>query len=571
MTCYFETFVDSKVKGERHLFVLNHSQMSKLQTFHITNPIGPAGESFPHGHSLFMQCNNFKDGKTHGYLIAIQIGDDWRLGVFQNALIKEKTRKMAYVTVFDEGPTWPMIHKRIKEIRRNGITALLSYMSCVILEDPVIVPLAEVSRRDTFDSKTKHLHLTESGEYFEQPKSPDKFHSLSNKNFEKLFQEPKLSNFDIGLNVREHFFRKQQFNRGQKKNGNNRKRDVASVADSENFDLIKETAKSLKSCKLIDRDDVNESFHVYYVQYLQNEVHEKGTEEKLFLLPVVQSNGSYSENGTITFYNVPSTKENVKQMMECDNMPTDDYNAELSFISHARKTSFLRINPVNHRRGFAFSILPPGYKKKMGTQVFCNEKLIIYHHEQENVPFDSELDGVVVFRGFPWYYDISTLKEENIRFLELMHHTSSGMLDSRKKVDMVGYFSYTGPRASSQSSRSPTEPSLTKGHDIYNKNYCPITYPLGVQLGRQLCRQSDEILEGIGNVMMKASIIAKHHLNIVKCTNMKGHSSQMKYENICHNRIITKCFGSVSHIFSNICSYSYIHTFIVFLSDTSQG
>jgi hypothetical protein len=271
---------------------------------------------------------------------------------------------------------------------------------------------------------------------------------------------------------------------------------------------------------------------------------------------VLHNNGCYSDNVSITFYNIPSKKDTNEKLMGYEQMPIDDYNSKCSSMSNAKTTSLLLINPVTHRRGFAFSILPPGQKDTTGTEVFKDRKMIIYHHEQDRVVVDSELDGVVVFRGFPWYFDTSKLNEESIKCLETMHHTSSGMLDSRKKVDMVGYFSYTGPRATSQSSRSPTEPSVTKGHDIYNKNYCPLTYPLGVRLGRTLCRQSDEILQGSGNVMMKAAIIAKHHLSHREKDkaneNMTGHSSQMKYENICHNRIITMRFGSVSQIYSTI-------------------
>ena len=553
MAFYFKTFDDTKVKGQRHLFVLNHSYMSKLLPFSISSPFGPV-ERFPHGHSLFMQCNNFLQGKTHGYLVAVKIDDVWRLGVFQHSIIKEKSRKIGYVAVFDEGTVWPLICQAMNTCRRNGIKNLLSYMSGEMLENPLVIPLAEVSRRDTLESETVHSHRAESGEYFEQPKYPDIFHTLSNKNFQKLFHEPKICNYDIGMLVREGFFMKKRMNlEPHRRIGQDRKRDATSVADSISFNLITETAKT--SWKLIDRDDVDENFHVYYVQYLESDVHEGDSKEKHFLLPVIHNNGSYSDNGAITFYNMPSQKDTKEKMMGCDYMPIDEYNSKCLSMSKSEKTSLLLINPVTHRRGFVFSILPPGQKTTIGTEVFRNRKLIIYHHEQDSVMVDSDLDGVVVFRGFPWYFDTSKLNEDSIKCLETMHHTPSGMLDSRKKVDMVGYFSYTGPRATSQSSRSPTEPSVTKGHDIYNRNYCPLTYPLGVRLGRSLCRQSDEILQGSGNVMMKAAVIAKNHLIHEKekdNENMRGHCSQMKYENICHNRIITMWFGSVRYIYPTI-------------------
>jgi hypothetical protein len=52
--------------------------------------------------------------------------------------------------------------------------------------------------------------LAESGEYFEQPKHPDTFDTLSNNNFQKLFQEPKICNYDVDMLVREGFFMKKQ-------------------------------------------------------------------------------------------------------------------------------------------------------------------------------------------------------------------------------------------------------------------------------------------------------------------------------------------------------------------------
>lgn len=63
--------------------------------------------------------------------------------------------------------------------------------------------------------------------------------------------------------------------------------------------------------------------------------------------------------------------------------------------------------------------------------------------------------------------------------------------------------------------------------------------------------------------MMKAAILANHHLKYGKddedeeeeekdcCDQNSGASkkaSHMSYEDICHNRIITMWFGSVSHL-----------------------
>mmetsp|Transcript_10489 Transcript_10489/g.19590 ORF Transcript_10489/g.19590 Transcript_10489/m.19590 type:complete len:124 (+) Transcript_10489:180-551(+) len=120
MAFYFKTLVDSKVKGQRYLFVLNHSYMSKLLQFSISSPFGPV-ERFPYGHSLFMQCNNVLQGKTHGYLVAVKIDNEWRLGAFQHSVIEKNKRKIGYVAVFDEGTAWPLICQAMKTCRRNGI------------------------------------------------------------------------------------------------------------------------------------------------------------------------------------------------------------------------------------------------------------------------------------------------------------------------------------------------------------------------------------------------------------------------------------------------------------------
>ena len=334
---------------------------------------------------------------------------------------------------------------------------------------------------------------------------------------------------------------------------NDRKRNASSIR-TESFDLIEETAKAMKSWKLIDRDDVEDCFHIYYVQYIQNQQSDFA-HKKMFLLPALHDDGCYTKNGVVNFFNISS--EYKREMMNCGYASVQEYNSRFTAICGRETTSLKLIDPSKHQSGFAFSIVST-YNKNLGSEVFRNEKVIIYHKAKNDILIDSDIEGVVIFRGFPWYHDNHEWKDENMRYLDLMHGTSSSMLGSRKKVDMVGYFSYTGPRATSQSSRSPIEPVVTKGHDIYNKKYCPLTYPLGVKLGRMLCMQSDDVLAGTGNVLMKAAIIAKNHLVTVKRENDSSSKSgnNLKYQSICHNRIITKWFGSVSYKF-------LFHTFLV--------
>ena len=103
------------------------------------------------------------------------------------------------------------------------------------------------------------------------------------------------------------------------------------------------------------------------------------------------------------------------------------------------KMSLLLIDPSKHLRGFLFSMLLEG-SICPGDVVFRTEKLVIYHEKRQKVPLDCDVDGVVMFRGFPWYYDNSGMKEEHLKCLPFMHGCSSGMLQSRKSVDIVGFF-----------------------------------------------------------------------------------------------------------------------------------
>lgn len=545
---FFNLVIKPKVSGSRPLFILKHSKMFKLQMVVVKTLFGPA-EKFPPGHSLFMPCYNFMGGKTHGYLVALKTVDDnkYRLGVLQHVEVKEDMTTIAYILVFKEGTSWSFINQFKNSRSKSEHSKFMSYLMGETLVNPVVIPLVEISRRDSTGSPTTHTHLEKEGNFFEQPASPTLFVSLSHFDFEQMFGVHKHI-FDFGMDKNTRFFRKKRIVNAK---ANDRKRNLT---DDECFDLVEQTAKAMAGCKLMDRDDVDDCFHIYYVQYRHKYQQEdspasKKEEQKHFLFPVICDDGGYNDKGSVTFSHVISNKENKRNIMNLGYVSVDEYNANVTALCNGKTTKLLLIDPSKHKRGFVFSIVSSVNESHV-TEVFRNDKVTIYHQENEKILIDSDIDGVVVFRGFPWYYNNAELSNEHLRCLELMHDKTSGMLESRKKVDMVGYFSYTGPRATCQSSRTPIEP-VTKGHDLYNKNYCPLTYPLGVRLGRMLCRQSDEMLSGTGNVIMIAAIIAKNYND--QTNDDKGSSNsedncdgQIKYESICHNRIITKWFGSVS-------------------------
>jgi hypothetical protein len=546
------------VKGERKLFVLNHVRMATLQPFVVSTFFGPV-DKFPPAHSLFMPCYNFSSGKTHGYLIAISMDEKWRIGVLQHVEIQEDNAKIAHVAVFKNGTAWPTIIE-MTQSGFKGHSRFLRYLEGHSLKNPDIIPLVEISRRDGAKDLVVHKCLSEDETCFQQPRCPDQIWTLSQNDFRKLFGCSRII-FDAGMTVKRGFFAKVVVPLDGVESNYLRKRVASSDDRCGSFDVVERTAQAIKNFRVMDRDDINETdFHVYYVQILDKR--DDSNKDLDFLVPDIDDRGVYSHDDKVTFFKVSNTN---KKPLTVNKAFTSihDHHQRMTSLCHD-KTSLLLIDPSKHLRGFLFSILLEDYSCS-GAVIFRNEKLVIYHEKRQNVPLDSDIEGVVMFRGFPWYYDNSGLKEEHLKCLPFMHGCSSGMLQSRKSVDMVGYFSYTGPRASCQSSCSPNEPE-TKGHDLYTKKNCPLTYPLGVRLARMLCRQSDSILTMSGNVMIKAAILANHYLKHMKgdeeeeedCCDRKSEASKkishMSYEDICHNRIVTKWFGSVSH--RSLCHYS---------------
>jgi hypothetical protein len=492
---FFTKVPSDGVKGERRLFVLNHARMSKLQQFVVQRSFFGPAENFSPGHSLFMPCYNFLNGKTHGYLIAVCIEEKWRLGVLQHVELRQDDMvKIAHIAVFKDGTTWPQIKLKLA-MGFNGHSRLMRYLQGETLEDPEIIPLVEISRRDSEKDPAIHQCIFKDKQCFHQPECPDFFLTLSHNDFQKLFGHSKEV-FDIGMKMKNGFVKEPLYSTYEVQS---KKRSHSSTP----FDLIETTARAMKKWCIIDRHDIEDDFHVYYVVPQNSPSSTKG---KVFLAPKLDSEGGYSHNGEITFYQI-SNKHKEKLMIDSGYTSVKAYNQKLSTLSHGT-TSMLEIDPSKHQRGFIFSMLQKGTSCR-GRKIFSNHSLSIYHEKKENVLFDCDIDGAVMFRGFPWCYDNSRMKEEHLTCLEEMHGSLSGMIKSRKSVDMTGFFSYTGPRATSQSSCSPNEP-VSKGHDLYTKKNCPLTYPLGVRLARMLCMQSDNVISMSGNVMMKAAMIANH-------------------------------------------------------------
>lgn len=559
------------VKGERQLFVLNHVRMFTLQPLVVSTFFGPT-ENFPPSRSLFMPCYNFSSGKTHGYLIAVSIDGKWRIGILQHVDIQQDKMKIAHIAMFKNGTAWPTIYEMIQS-GYKGHSRLLRYLEGHSLINPEVIPLVEISRRDSDNGPPIHKWLSKDKSCFEQPRCPDYICTLSHNDFQKLFGCSKII-FDVGMTVKEGFFAKAIVPWDDVELRNRRKRVAPSDDGCRPFNVVEKTAQAMKNMHLMDRDDVDKTdFHVYYVQPLDDEDDSSNEEHLDFLVPNIDVCGTYSHDGEVNFFKV-SNAHKKELTMDKGYTTVDDYNQRMTSLCHGTMSLYL-IDPSKHLRGFLFSMLLEGTLCS-GEVVFRNKKIVIYHEKKQNVPLDSDVEGVVMFRGFPWYYDNSGIKEEHLKCLPFMHGCSSGMLQSRKSVDMVGYFSYTGPRATSQSTCSPNEP-MTKGHDLYTKKNCPLTYPLGVRLARMLCRQSDSILTMSGNILMKSAVLANHHLKNGKddedeeewedcCDHQNDDAtrvvSHLSYEDICHNRIITKWFGSVS---ADIV-FCLLHVFILVIS-----
>jgi hypothetical protein len=260
----------------------------------------------------------------------------------------------------------------------------------------------------------------------------------------------------------------------------------------------------------------------------------KDKDDKYLLVPLL---GQERGRGSKCFAKVHYKNHDVA--LNEKNMSFESYNTFINDLSDSKSVDLLIINPCDHQRGFVVVLLGDDEHAPDSSGIFySNDNVQIFKEDRNHAFQDCDLlAGTVMYRGFPWLFK-GNIEVEDIQFLRMMHGHKGGMLDSRPAVAMSGYFSYTGPRATAQSSASPIEHN-SYGHDLYTQQYCPLTYPIGVKLGKTLCAQSDKMMNQCGNTMM--------HL-AMEFQRMHKDEKDANYSKICHNRIVTMWFASVSVI-----------------------
>lgn len=549
--CYFNTSEDIKVQGSRLVFALNHKKMKKLQPYQVKTRF-KQHENFPTEHSLFIPCYNLQRVKTSGYLCALRTEDNWRLAVVQGVDIKSDGRHIVYFLYFKEGCKWDVIYRKHEKYQlheqyqlREHFNLITKYCDIGIqnLQSGDLVPLVEVSRYFK-GGVAEHMHISARDGCFEQPKQgPDYWWEARGNIFKGLFnQEHPTRSFELKARTDMTFCKPTEqliLDRPTKKAKDGKKEREYYDRTSQD-DLIQLAAKQMLDWKVLDRKGKKDPVPIYYVKE-----HEKGEpgKEKYYLVPFKKVSG---QDNVVTFGKVSILKKD-KLVQEVSGLSQEEYDEKLLSFCDNQCVDLFIVDPRKHCRGFVFSIL--GSKENIpeeAKEVFRSSNVTIYKEDRQEVFTDSSLiHGTVVFRGMPWYFETDIL-EKDLLALDFMHgNKDSGMANSRHGVYMHNYFSYTGPRASCQSTSSPVE-ATTCGHDLYTKKYCPLTYPAGVKLGRVLCKQSDQMMDNSGNAMMKMAIMFQ---------NMKNGEREGKgggYEMICFNRIVTMWFASVSAIVSNI-------------------
>ena len=544
--CYFNTSEDIKVQGSRYLFALNHSKMKKLQPYRVKTRF-KQHKNFPTDHSLFIPCYNLQHVKTSGYLCALKTIDKWRLAVIQGVDIKSDGRHIVYFLLFKDGCTWDVIFRNHEEYQlRPKINLITKY--CEIgtqkLQSEDFVPLVEVSRYFN-GGVAKHMHISERDGCFEQPKEgPDYWWEARGNIFKGLFnQEHPTRTFELKARTDMTFCKPTELlllDHRPTKKARTQDKDGECHDHNSKDDLIQLAAKKMLDWKVLDRRGKKDPVPIYYVR--ENKNKEDPGKEKYYLVPFKEVS---CQDNVVTFGKVRISQKD-KLVQEVSGLSPEKYDEKLLSLCGNQCVDLFIVDPRKHCRGFVFSIL--GSKENIpeeAKKIFSSSTVTIFKEDRQEMFTDSSLcHGTVVFRGMPWYFETGIL-EKDLLALDFMHgNKDSGMANSRHGVHMHNFFSYTGPRASSQSTSSPVE-ATTCGHDLYTKEYCPLTYPAGVKLGRVLCKQSDQMMDNSGNAMMKMAIMFQ---------NMKNEEGEGKgggYEMICFNRIVTVWFASVSVIVSN--------------------
>ena len=543
--CYFEISEDTKVQGSRLVFALNHKKMKKLQTFKVKTRF-KQHENFPTDHSLFIPCYNLQDVKSSGYLCALKTKDNWRLAVIQGVDIKSDGNHIVYYLYFKEGCTWDVIFPKHEQYQRHAkLKCITQYCEIGIqnLQSGDLVPLVEVSRYFK-GGVAEHMHISARDGCFEQPKQgPDYWWEARGNIFKGLFnQEHPTRSFELKARTDMTFCKPTEqliLDRPTKK-ARKQEKDGECHDHTSQDDLIQLAAKEMLDWKVLDRKGKKDPVPIYYV--MENKNKEEPGKDKYYLVPFKKVS---SQDNVVTFGKVSILKKD-KLVQEVSGLSPEEYDEKLLSSCDNQCVDLFIVDPRKHCRGFVFSIL--GSKENIPEEakmIFSSSTVTIYKEDRQEMFTDSSLcHGTVVFRGMPWYFETGIL-EKDLLALDFMHGNKDlGMANSRHGVHMHNFFSYTGPRASCQSTSSPVE-ATTCGHDLYTKKYCPLTYPMGVKLGRVLCKQSDQMMDSSGNAMMKMAIMFQ---------NMKNEEGEGKgggYEMICFNRIVTMWFASVSVVVSN--------------------
>jgi hypothetical protein len=544
MNKYFKPSSTEGVKGQRLAFVMHHSTPSRLLSYSIKECRLEPHPLFPMGSSLFLPCNNFQETKTSGFLCAVKTDKKkWNLGVFQQMKIMGNFKSNSYegyFLMFKRGISWDAVITGLqKYYKSNQAQYILKYVEPhkIIIDGHGMIPLVEVSRH-LKNQEILHFHISSKDNCFEQPKEgPQAWWRATGNLFEKLFGEKKTCVLEEGKWIRDSTVKLSPIQLSlddtsidDRKNPPIQKL-INSKLDVKSAQILFDFLEMLNNAKLIDQSLNGSPVPVYYVR----EVASSRLKKKYVLFPYINLNdpGDTQVFAKIPVGKVPDLCEHIKDLKY------SEYNDILNCTKTGASIQLFNIDPSKHPRGFVVAVLNHIEEPPRGAvEVYSNSGKKIFKHYQDNVFHDFQLEvGTVVYRGLPWMFDVD-LKEEDLQFVEHMHgNKTRGIPHVRNGVHNFGFFSYTGPRASSQSSASPVEEN-SYGHDLFTQKYRSAAYPMGLKIGNMLCSQSDKMMEYSGNTVMNLAVY--HHLMTTK------NNENQVYSAICFNRIITKWFASVS-------------------------
>jgi hypothetical protein len=500
--------------------------------------------NFPIRNSLFLPCNNFQGAETTGFLCAVKTDEKkcWNLGILQHVNIVGDFKSNSYegfFLVFKKGTSWDAAVSGLeKYMKSKQVQYILKYVEPKIIriDGHGMVPLVEVTRYMN-NEECLHFHLSPKDKCFEQPKEgPQAWWTASGNLFKQLFGERKTEVLEgswkrnTSVILSSILLTPAETVNCDHQVMNNRKRNTLKVGDAEQVML--DFASSMKIAKVIDVELDDCPIPIYYVHQRSPMLSD---EKKYVLFPYSRSKDNIH---TRQFAKIAPDKV-PKLCKALSDIKYNEYDDLLEHKKFGECVELYNIDPSKHPRGFAVALLNDSERPPpSSTEVFSSSTHKIFRENRRHVFHDFQLQvGTVVYRGLPWMFDIG-LKVADIEFVEHMHgNESRGLPHVRNGVHNFGFFSYTGPRASSQSSASPVEENSC-GHDLYTKNYRPAAYAMGLKIGNVLCSQSDKMIDNSGNTAMK---LAMCH-NLTQNKRKRNHN----YSAICHNRIITKWFASVS-------------------------